>query len=163
MELFHRDIPTMTTDLNERCVSKDITQELASRGFSKSGRNWYRALDEVIQVVNLQRSHWGSQYYINLAILIRQLEDLERPRHEQCHLIARLGMLTRQEQPNDFIIDLENVEAAEQWARIKGSFRRVGLSFLDTCSSVSGIRRFLRTSNAVVLTGEARELLRVRR
>jgi hypothetical protein len=37
-------------------------------GFSKTSGSWYRVTNEVITVVQLQKSQYGLQYYVNLAL-----------------------------------------------------------------------------------------------
>lgn len=39
----------------------------AKLGLEKRARTWYRRSPDVLSILNLQKSQWGAQYYINLA------------------------------------------------------------------------------------------------
>ena len=42
--------------------------ELKSAGFRRKRNSWYRLSNDLIQTLNLQKSSWGNQYYVNLGI-----------------------------------------------------------------------------------------------
>lgn len=55
--------------------------ELKRLGFSKKASTWYRTFDEVIQIVNLQKSSWSSDdHYLNIAFYLRALGDDLKPK-----------------------------------------------------------------------------------
>jgi len=67
-----------------------IAPLMKSAGFSKKGRTWWRAHAEAIDVLNLQKSEFGDQLYVNLAVYLRELGAEDRPPQHRCHLRARL-------------------------------------------------------------------------
>jgi hypothetical protein len=144
----------MTVSLNE--TRRLITKILRPSGFKREGATWRRRLAEVTQVLSLQKSKWGSQYYVNVGILIRALDDISRPKPQQCHLLGRPAMILGKGNPEDFVIDLEkgvqnnNVETVED----------IRDAFFSECVSLAGIRRFLRKKTGVLVTGEAKHFLR---
>jgi hypothetical protein len=58
-------------------------------GFRKQRATWRRVNTETIFVVNLQRSRWGDNFYVNLGVHLRMLEEAPDPAHNECHLSCR--------------------------------------------------------------------------
>ncbi|TQJ33450.1 uncharacterized protein DUF4304 [Arthrobacter sp. SLBN-122] len=56
---------------------------MESAGFSKTSGSWYRITDDVITVVELQKSQYGLQYYVNIALWLRPLGET-RTRRSRC-------------------------------------------------------------------------------
>ena len=140
-------------------IESGVSEALCDLGFKKKGKSWYRVTDETVQVTNLQRSQWGEQYYLNLGILIRALDDTRSPRPSKCHLVARLAMLDSGRDPSDFVIDLEKPEPQKKLKRTLQALASVGRRFLEKCATLKGIRDFLRTDPGVLVSAEAREFL----
>jgi hypothetical protein len=61
--------------------------------FLRKGSTWYRKLDDLIWVVNLQKSQYGRQYYVNIGVWLRELGDLEWPKEQECHVRSRIEAL----------------------------------------------------------------------
>jgi hypothetical protein len=148
--------------VDKRNLVTDISGLLKPLGFHRRGSNWYRSLNEVVQVANLQRSKWGPQFYVNVGILIRQIEDIASPRHSQCHLIGRLEMFVSESRREYCVVDLDSSTAEKRWESILQTFRNEVVPFFTTCVDESGIRRFLRQGKTILITGEARAFLRAR-
>src|SRR3989337_1174480 len=75
---------------------------LKENRFKKKANRWYYHADETILVVNLQKSYYGDQYYINLGVWIKALvnedytkhfpvSDLNFPKEYECHISLRLA------------------------------------------------------------------------
>ena len=55
--------------------------ELKQLGFSKRASTWHLVFDEVIQIVNLQKSSWSEDdHYLNIALYLRSLGDERKPK-----------------------------------------------------------------------------------
>src|SRR5437016_3139572 len=52
-------------------LEKTITGALTPLGFHRQRRRWHRIKDDFIELVDLQASRWGPQFYLNAGILIR--------------------------------------------------------------------------------------------
>ena len=78
---------------NKEALIQILDQELVSEGFKRKGRNWYKTLDDCVQVLNLQKSPWGGQYYINLGILMRDLDSTKYPSRELSIIPPKLSEL----------------------------------------------------------------------
>ena len=53
-----------------------------SLGFKKSGATWRKDLGEAIAVFNVQKSQWGSDYYLNVGLYFNTLRLYKNPRSE---------------------------------------------------------------------------------
>jgi hypothetical protein len=59
-------------------------------GFKKRKATWHKIKDEFIFVINVQRSQWGPEYYINLGVYLRALGSELTPPVNLCHIQARV-------------------------------------------------------------------------
>lgn len=50
-----------------------LDEMLKPMGFKKRGNNWSSETDEVIRIVNLQRSQFGNFYYLNYGYIVKSL------------------------------------------------------------------------------------------
>jgi hypothetical protein len=69
---------------------------LQGRGFRRRKRTWYLETKETILVVDLQKSDWSNDYFINVGVLIRQLSKSWLPKINECHIIDRVEVLVCQ-------------------------------------------------------------------
>lgn len=116
-----------------------------ARFLRKSG-TWYRDTEETVLVVDVQRSNFGQQYYINLGILVKGLsQKLTRlpPKENECHVRLRLESLMpeAEEQVRQVLLDLENesIGFSERQQRIREHIAGVAIPFLIQCSTRAGI------------------------
>jgi hypothetical protein len=89
------------TTMNKKELAKIIDDVLKPHGFKKKGNYWRLECDELIKIVNLQKSQWGDQYYINYGFDIKGLENDELI----MHIYRRIG--SKDTEGNN-ILDLEN-------------------------------------------------------
>lgn len=71
--------------------AETIKPRLKALGFKKSGLNWRRSTEDVIQVLNIQKSQWGPEFYINLGVYIIPLGPEDKPPHNRCQIRTRLA------------------------------------------------------------------------
>lgn len=67
-----------------------LAARLKPIGFKRRGATWHRATDETIQVVNVQGSQWGPEYYLNIGTYLRALGAEATPPESRCHVRARI-------------------------------------------------------------------------
>lgn len=48
-----------------KLIVKDMMKSI---GFRCKNNSWYRLTNDMIQILNIQKSAWGDQYYINLGL-----------------------------------------------------------------------------------------------
>jgi hypothetical protein len=78
-------------------LEQSITPHLKAMSFKKKARSWWRATEDSIQVVNIQKSSFGPQVYINLGIYIRSLGPELTPPEYRCHIRTRLERVVPEE------------------------------------------------------------------
>lgn len=62
-------------------------------GCSKKAGSWYRRSAETIVVLNLQKSQYGLQYYVNVGLWLLGLDQVETPKERHCPIRTRLTRL----------------------------------------------------------------------
>lgn len=71
-------------------IERGISAALRPVGFARSRRNWRRVDEEIVQVVNLQKSQYGDQCFLNIGFFLRQLDpDVTAPVEHRCHVRLR--------------------------------------------------------------------------
>src|SRR5688572_11144963 len=65
----------------------------AKVGLKKRAKTWYARSAEVLGIVNLQKSQWGPQYYVNLAFWFVALGADEVPKEREGHVRTRFDAL----------------------------------------------------------------------
>ncbi len=120
-----------------------INELISEAGFKKKSNNWYWANDDVIFVVNLQKSIYGMQFYLNFGVALRDLEIKEYPKENKSHIRFRLSSIVpvKKKKEVDAVFDLENNLFSDEKRREIISFyiRDVALPFLFSLSSKEGI------------------------
>ena len=138
---------------------KDILGDLLPEfGFTaKKGRNWYRDKGEVLHVIGLQKSNWGTLHYLNLAIWVKQLGEEDRPRFEQCHIQQRLGSIALHPSELEAALNEEDywkMDEGERARILKLEIANAEFVFYREMASVQSIRQYLldgsRTQNLAV-------------
>src|SRR4051794_24856767 len=93
-------------------------------GWEKKSGAWYRHRDEVVAVVDLQKSQYGPQYYVNVGFWLRELGDERYPKTWKSHVQVRLGSLLsgelceRAERLLDLDQDIPNDQRADDIAAL---------------------------------------------
>jgi len=64
-------------------------QELGARGFHLRGRRWCRIGDQTTTIVELQKSNHANCYFTNVAVILRDLEDLPCGPFNKAHTYGR--------------------------------------------------------------------------
>ena len=77
----------------DESVARILSHELSALGFLKKANLWYKRKHDVIQVIGLQKSNWGNQYYVNVAVWVDKIERKEFPKCQECHIQCRLDSL----------------------------------------------------------------------
>jgi Domain of unknown function (DUF4304) len=124
-----------------------ISQEIEIMGFTRKSNNWTRASAEVSQVINLQKSNYGRQYYINLGFLPKEMAqdstDYAHPRHEKCPVRLRIeDILPNPAQEIAETLDLEKeIFTPHSRAKRVGEFMASIAPTLDRLLTIEGLRR----------------------
>ena len=132
-----------------RNVIKDTFVSIMNRnGFHKKSDTWYRRTDDAILVVNLQKSDYGYQYYINLAVWLKALGENAFPKEHHCHIRLRAVHLDRNHQRHweHEVLNLENTSMSdvERAQQIQTLLEDIAIPFLLSCGSLDRIRKLYR-------------------
>ncbi len=128
---------------DSKLVKEALGAPLKEAGFKKKSDNWYWSNDEVVLLVNLQKSQYGDQYYVNGGVALKSLGSADFPKEHHCHIRFRLedAMSAEKEKYVQSVFDLENDSFSDQQRKkeISRLVEDVALPILKGCSSESGI------------------------
>jgi hypothetical protein len=117
-------------------------------GFQKKGDGWYRETEDAILVANLQKSNFGEQYYVNLAVWLKALGEVSFPKEYQCHVRTRATALDpeRQRYWDGEVFNLEHREIldAGRAQLIESFLETVAIPFLVAAGSLTELRHLHR-------------------
>jgi hypothetical protein len=131
----------------ESPIKLGIDSTLLSEGFQHKAGTWYREREESILVVNLQKSNFGEQYYINLGVLLKGPQAVNirlPPKEHECHVRLRVEAATpAEEQALTSLLNLEDwsIDAADRERRVQALIAARALPFLLQCSTRDGLRQ----------------------
>jgi hypothetical protein len=115
---------------------------LAAHGFARKGTTWYRTRAETLQLINLQRSEYGVQHYLNLAFVPSGMltEENAFPKEYQCPIRIRMppAKVESESQEIERLFNLEIAEMSDQAreAGIRKMMESVTMPFLDEVGKV---------------------------
>lgn len=113
-----------------------------SAGLEKKSGSWYHHSDEVISVVNLQKSQYGPQYYVNQGFCLREVDNERYPKSHQAHIVTRVEDLVPEiEEQLNVLLDLERDMPDER--RIDGLVMLLNqrlLPLIERGDSIAGLR-----------------------
>jgi len=95
-----------------------IKNILKKEGYKKKSNSFYKTYNDVIFVINLQKSQWGERFYINIGLWYKKIEaEMEFPKEYQCHLRFRIEdfqkikhSINKILDPNNDIVDIDKFE-----------------------------------------------------
>ncbi|WP_052519602.1 DUF4304 domain-containing protein [Archangium violaceum] len=120
-----------------------MAHELRGAGFKARGTSWYKHAPDSLLVVNLQKSLYGPQYYINLAAWVKQLGEAEAPKEHQCHIRVRATSLpTSNAEALGHALNLEDesMDTKQRESFIARFMREDAIPFLQSLGTWEGIR-----------------------
>ena len=132
-------------------------------GTKKSG-SWYWRSAETVFVLNLQKSQYGPQYYVNVGLWLLSLGPAETPKDHQCPIRTRLDNLVPADKEAGLttLLDLESpVDDELRREELLALLRSVLLPLLDTTSTLEGLRAAAgqRLVGVSLVAGDAQRLL----
>lgn len=133
-------------------------------GFTKRSGIWCRRQRETIAVLELQKSQYGPQYFVNVALWLLALGNAECPREHACHLRSRLTRLLPEDEDRlKVVLNLDDSTLTEDHRRatlLEILDERL-LPLLDSCATLDGIRSLEATGllNSFLIAGSALRVL----
>jgi len=138
---------------------------LRPAGFRRKTDTWYRRNTELIQLVNLQKSSWGKQYFVNIAWWLNDLGSEQFPKEYRCHLRRRCNVFVAHDgRVLDRLLDFEDLAKTheERSASVANLFADKVLPFLQQTNSLAGLRKEFTADSwppDFLVVGPARELV----
>jgi hypothetical protein len=131
-----------------KLVKEALGAPLIEAGFKRKSDSWYWRNDEVILLVNLQKSQYGDQYYVNCGVALKSLGAVEFPKEHHCHIRFRLTSVFSEEEKKDIesVFDLENGSLSDQQRKdeISRLIRDIVLPIFEECSTRNGIAEIIK-------------------
>lgn len=91
-------------------VQSTVDAYAKSRGFVKNSGSWYLKREDVILVLNLQKSNYGRQYFLNIGMWLTALGMDEQPKEQHCHIRSRLSRLASDAARAEALLDADKLE-----------------------------------------------------
>ncbi|WP_309893696.1 DUF4304 domain-containing protein [Archangium sp.] len=145
-------------------MKESLTKVLRDSGFAGGASTWHKDGSEAILVVNLQKSQYGQQYYVNLGVWLNALGAAKKPKENQCHVQIRATSLPADGVKRfDQALNLEDpaMTSDQREAVIEEFMRGDAIPFLESCGTLNGIRSALdggKLARALVY-GSVRDLI----
>lgn len=126
-------------------VESQLAPGLKALGFKKQARTWTREGTDVFQVVNVQKSQFGEQLYVNVAVYLKALGPETAPPEHRCHIRARLERIA----PESLFEDIRTLDASlsPRPGLLKAVFEHA-IPWLELVSSAEGRREFFESPAA---------------
>lgn len=161
VDTYDRDYPVM-----KDAIIKSINLATNNFNFRRKSSTWFLDLPESIILMELQKSQWGRQYYINLAVWAKELgEPIAIPPKERiCHLRTRLSQIasSRIGVALDFAdATLDEQDRAEI---IRDEVSIYAIPFLLQCGTMSGIADAYKQGklNRAMIAKQLKDLIYIR-
>jgi len=149
---------------NAQTITRSINAELKLAGFKKKGSAWYFPGQDVIGVLNLQKSNYDDTFFLNLGFWIRDLGETETPRDEECHVRGRADRIWSEHEPSisELLSAPEESEGMEVRLRdIKEFVRESVIPFFGKGTTLEDLSAIVETNTALQVRKVAWEKLGV--
>jgi hypothetical protein len=150
----------------KRLVQDALDNVLVTRGFRRRGSLWTRATNDVTQSVELQKSQYGEQFYLNVGLWLNALGTLERVRDTDMHIRLRPDTLFNPIECEEWVRHLDFDQAigdAERQQVLTSMMESLLIARLDAWQSQSGVQNAFENgdlSHALILGGARAALVR---
>jgi uncharacterized protein DUF4304 len=129
--------------MNTTELAEVVSSVLVPAGFRRRKDTWYSANEDTIILLNLQKSRYGGQYFVNLAVYFRDLGTATSPLEHQSHIRVRLTAIAGNEvSAIDEALDLErpNVSTEQRRTTLMRALTTIALPFLNERSVLPRVR-----------------------
>jgi len=131
----------MTQDRLKRLIASLMKQN----GFRKGrASTWYLDQQDCIFVINLQRSRFGPQYYINLGAYYKEYGDEGRPKEECCHVRTRLDSLTNHDIARALNLDDQSIEDSYRISWISECVNTTMMDYFESINSLHKVKHLIK-------------------
>ncbi|MCZ8255583.1 MAG: DUF4304 domain-containing protein [Bacteroidia bacterium] len=122
-----------------------IASPLKVLGFRKKACTWWRATEDTVCVLNLQKSPFGERLYVNLGVYLRALGQEVTPPENRCHVRVRLERIASEQSWNEIAAA---TSSAVPSAGLVEAILNDGISWLNQVSTHEGIQSYIKAGGA---------------
>ena len=148
-----------------KLLTETFDAVLKPAGFKRKSDTWYSSRHDTVLILNLQKSTFGQQYYVNLGVWLKALGENETPKENHCHVRCRWKATMPDVDAAELerLLDLADgsMSAAERVSRISELLNGHVLPFFAQVASLDGLRTALGSKSCRIhyVTRTAKELL----
>lgn len=123
-----------------------INSVVSERGFRKKGQSWYLKVNDVLQIVNLQKSQYGNQFYINFGVFLGKAEIEDKVKSNACHVQFRFNSVASvsENEKASLALDLDSSMSFEDRLQIISVLIEKSLALFSEFNSKAGLREKLK-------------------
>lgn len=129
---------------NDNFFHAFFNQILEPLDFRNQKNNWYHETPEAVQIINLQKSAYSNNYYVNLAIWLKCFGNTKNPKENKCHVRCRLSTIagTALKKPLENALNWENQTLNQDQRRkiLTEAIKDCAIPFLKKASTLLGIK-----------------------
>ena len=131
--------------MDKKSLETVLNNKLVPNGFKKKASAWYRQVNGMLQVVDLQKSAYGLQFFLNLCCVPAgmEVEGMPTPKEHKCPIRIRLtAAYPEQRTQIEESLDLERTGLADSMrqAALGGILEELVLPFCNNFTSVEVLR-----------------------
>lgn len=147
-------------------IKEGLAPLLKKEGFKKKARNFYRELENRIELINIQASKWNEgdegQFTVNVGVYYPEISKITdalpvsgMPREYDCTIRERIGLLTPENKDRWWEIDSTSNDS-EVSANVANQVQELCLPWLEKMSSLDAVKSAIANNNrAFVASGIA--------
>ena len=124
-------------------------------GFKKKGLTWERVTSDAAFVLNIQKSQYGNNVYVNYGIFLLGIEPIKHHSEAHCHIQGRLD----DEIGHDYLDFEHPIQVQERIERFIGVIQKNPKRFFSLSGGKAGILQFLQDSEAMMVALKAKTFL----
>lgn len=132
-----------------KAFTQYLGQFLQEAGFTSKANTWYFEENEVLKVVNLQRSTNSSMFYVNLCLVPNgmSVEEMPTPQEHKCPIRIRLTRaLPDEKEEIEKLLDFENEDSTDSEERAKMIANYI-LSFMGKITSLNELKQAIQDNS----------------
>ena len=133
-----------------KILTDAIGKSLKSAGFKKKSDTWFLTTEETISILNLKKSDFGRQYYVNIGVWLKCIGQTDIPKDYKCHIRFRWTSLIPQDQKQlERLLDLDNesLSDVDRQCEIIRLFEGHLLPFFSVAKTLDGLRTLYEGEN----------------
>jgi hypothetical protein len=131
--------------MDKKLLQSVFDEVLVTHGLSRKANAWYRISQHAVQVVELQKSNFGLQFYVNICCALDGMEvkGMPHPQPSDCPVRLRLTSIHQQSKESiDRTLDLEahDIQDDARRAQIRTILNNIivpSLEYLKDADSLS--------------------------